>query len=116
MRLYIKIFTKDQENGSNETIIVERFISTDKIDISLNILDQENIYQKDIFAFGRLNLFLSPEDERNSDVINFIVENNCLSEKEISTLYRFFLDNKNIAIYFERRQNNPELILSGIYQ
>lgn len=111
MKLYIKIFTKDQENGSNETITVERFISTDKIDISLNILNQENI-----FARGRLNLFLSPENERNFDVINFIVEDNDRSKEALSTLYEFFLDNKNIVIYFEIRQNNPELILSGIYQ
>lgn len=111
MRLYIKIFTKDQENEINQISLVERFISTDKVDISLTVLKQENI-----FARGRLNLFLSSENDRNLDVIDFIVEDNVQSKEALSTLYEFFLDNKNIVIYFESRQNNPELILYGIYQ
>lgn len=103
MKLFIKVI-EDKTKEFDEVVKYARFVSTDKIDISFTIFNQQYT-----FASGYLNLFLSPSVDKDLNEIKFSIVNDSRGLNNYNLLHRYFKEGKDIEICLESKGCNLEL-------
>lgn len=103
MKLFIKVI-EDNTGEPDEVVKYARFVSTDKIDISFTIFNQQYT-----FASGYLNLFLSPSVDKDLNEIKFSIVNDSRGLNNYNLLHRYFKEGKDIEICLESKGCNLEL-------
>lgn len=99
MKLYIKIM--------DTRIRHTRFVSTDKIDVSFDLLNQQHF-----FAMGHINLLLLPNAGKSFNEYNFFIINDSKGVNQYNQLCQCFKEGKDIEICF--KDETDRLVLSGV--